>query len=519
MTMSGAGESGERGNAPLHERSGAEDALVNRDGTRLRLVFYGDDFTGSTDALEVLAFAGLRCALFLTPPTSAQLDALGGFDAIGIAGDSRAMSPAEMDDALPAVFRAATSLGAPLLHYKICSTFDSAATIGSIGRVMEIARETVTHAPIPIVAGTPALQRYCVFGNLFARSGTDGLIYRIDRHPIMSLHPVTPMNEADLIRHLGQQSTLPIAGFAITHFNGDRTALDMAFDAAAAASMSSSASSSAAASTSSASTSPPCAPSRAAAAILFDTATREHLTEIGRLLCRHAAHAGPIFVVGPSGTEYALTQWWAEEGTLPEAAPRYDHCAPVAQILAMSGSASPLSAAQVDAAIDAGFADVAIDARALVATEDWRQTMQGVVDAAVDAWRAGRSIMMHTARGPHDPRVAAMIDALVDNGLSRHDAKHQGGRLLGQRLGMIAEAVLKMVPVTRLILSGGDTSSQVTKVLGPDAIEIEARLAPGASLCRAISHKPHLQHLQIALKGGQMGGVDYFIMARDGRGT
>jgi uncharacterized protein YgbK (DUF1537 family) len=31
----------------------------------LRLAFYGDDFTGSTDALEVLAFAGYRAALFL----------------------------------------------------------------------------------------------------------------------------------------------------------------------------------------------------------------------------------------------------------------------------------------------------------------------------------------------------------------------------------------------------------------------------------------------------------------------
>ena len=35
----------------------------------LRLAFYGDDFTGSTDALEVLAFAGLRCALFLAVPS------------------------------------------------------------------------------------------------------------------------------------------------------------------------------------------------------------------------------------------------------------------------------------------------------------------------------------------------------------------------------------------------------------------------------------------------------------------
>ena len=41
-----------------------------RAGAALRLAFYGDDFTGSTDALEVLAFAGLDCALFLEPTKS-----------------------------------------------------------------------------------------------------------------------------------------------------------------------------------------------------------------------------------------------------------------------------------------------------------------------------------------------------------------------------------------------------------------------------------------------------------------
>src|SRR4051812_29479346 len=107
----------------------------------LRLAFYGDDFTGSTDALEVLAFAGLRCALFLDPPTREELATLGGFDAIGVAGDSRAMTPAEMDQALTPVFAALRALDAPVIHYKVCSTFDSAPHIGSIGRVMEIARK------------------------------------------------------------------------------------------------------------------------------------------------------------------------------------------------------------------------------------------------------------------------------------------------------------------------------------------------------------------------------------------
>jgi uncharacterized protein YgbK (DUF1537 family) len=455
----------------------------------LRLAFYGDDFTGSTDALEVLAFAGLRCALFLNPPTRAQLDALGGFDAIGIAGASRAMSPAEMDDALPPVFHAMRELGAPLVHYKVCSTFDSAPGIGSIGRVIEIARATFGDATIPVIAGTPALQRYCLFGNLFARSGTDGQMYRIDRHPIMSVHPVTPMDEGDLIRHLNRQTSLSIAGFNLTHFEGGRPALDRALETTLAAKP---------------------------AAMLFDTASSGHLTELGRLLQTLSARAAATFTVGSSGVEYALTQWWAETLQLPRLSRSYDECAPAAPILAVSGSASPLSAVQIDTAIEAGFTDLAVDASALVDTLQWQDALQRLVERASEALRSGHSVVMHTARGPLDPRVGAMIDALMQGGLSRDEAKHRGGRLLGQRLGAIVEAILKAVPLRRLILSGGDTSSQVTQVLGPDALEIAARLTPGAPLCRVISGKPHLRDLEIALKGGQMGGADYFVVARAG---
>jgi hypothetical protein len=93
-----------------------------------RLAFYGDDFTGSTDALEVLAFAGLRCALFLSAPTPETLQEFAGFDAIGIAGDSRGMSPSEMDATLPSIFQSPADLQAPIVHYKVCSTFDSSPT-------------------------------------------------------------------------------------------------------------------------------------------------------------------------------------------------------------------------------------------------------------------------------------------------------------------------------------------------------------------------------------------------------
>src|SRR5919107_976790 len=88
----------------------------------LRVSFYGDDFTGSTDVAEVLALAGLRTVLFLRPPAPADLEAFPGIQAVGIAGMSRTMSPAEMDGELRPAFAALRALDARLCHYKICST-------------------------------------------------------------------------------------------------------------------------------------------------------------------------------------------------------------------------------------------------------------------------------------------------------------------------------------------------------------------------------------------------------------
>ena len=465
-----------------------------RPSTDLRLAFYGDDFTGSTDALEVLAFAGLRCALFLRVPDAETLRALGPFDAIGIAGDSRGMSPAEMEQALPPVLAAMARLPTSLLHYKVCSTFDSSPAVGSIGRAMDLARAACGDGTIPIVAGTPALGRYCLFGNLFARSGADGQVHRLDRHPVMSAHPLTPMHEADLSRHLAAQTAQNIAKFSWPELEAGREAVDRALARLAA---------------------------DVHGAILFDAATPAHLTEIGRLL-EGLAHgrSRPLICVGSSGVEYALTQWWRESDAHPgpvAGMPRLDHFEEVPRLLAVSGSASSLSALQIDAALAAGFVDLPVDAAALVAASNWRSSLAELAERAITALRQGRSVMLHTARGPQDPRIAAMLDALVERGASRAQARHEGGRLLGRRLGSVVDAVLRAVPLPRLVLSGGDTSSQITQCLAPDALLVAARLAPGAPLCRVLSREPHLSSLQIALKGGQMGQADYFVAARLGR--
>jgi uncharacterized protein YgbK (DUF1537 family) len=455
----------------------------------MKLAFYGDDFTGSTDALEVLAFAGLNCALFLDVPNAQTLRELGPFDAIGVAGASRAMSPAEMDAELPRVLSGLAALAPRIVHYKVCSTFDSAPTVGSIGRVIELSRAAFPQPLVPIVAATPALARYCVFGHLFARSGTDGEVYRIDRHPIMSVHPMTPMQESDVGMHLQKQASLDIGNVPLIWLD----TLQPEELAARVGGM---------------------APRRQA--VVFDGLTPAHLSTTGRCLHQMAGSDGaPLFVVGPSGVEYALTQFWNGDTPAPSSA-RYGSFEAVDQVLVVSGSASTLSATQIQAAVDAGFQDVAIDVEALTIGPETGAAGDRLVAEVVDALATGASVVMHTARGTDDPRVARLIQSLRNQGASPEQARHQSGRLVSERLGHVVDAIVRRHRVRRLVLSGGDTSSRITQALGPDALQIRARLAPGAPLCTVLSSAPQLRGLELALKGGQMGAPDYFVRALRG---
>jgi len=188
------------------------DKLGNQD---LFLSFYGDDFTGSTDVMESLMLNGVRTALFLEAPTQEEVDNFRlkktwdkkenrKLQAFGVAGISRSLLTSQMADELSPVFKAISTIKTDFFHYKVCSTFDSSPEVGSIGFATDLASKYFPSAYIPLVIGAPFLNRFSVFGNLFAR--VDGVTYRLDKHPTMSCHPVTPMLESDLRIHLGKQT-------------------------------------------------------------------------------------------------------------------------------------------------------------------------------------------------------------------------------------------------------------------------------------------------------------------------
>ena len=89
--------------------------------SKLLLTFYGDDFTGSTDALEQLVNFGIRAMLFIEPPTPAQLKRLPNLQAVGVAGMTRSMTPGAMESELRPAFKKLKALGARHVHYKAVS--------------------------------------------------------------------------------------------------------------------------------------------------------------------------------------------------------------------------------------------------------------------------------------------------------------------------------------------------------------------------------------------------------------
>ncbi|MGN6368943.1 MAG: four-carbon acid sugar kinase family protein [Phycisphaerae bacterium] len=445
----------------------------------LLLAFYGDDFTGSTDALEFLSRAGAKTALFIAPPTPAQLAQYPNLQALGIAGATRAMPPDAMEAELRPAFTALKSLNPRHVHYKVCSTFDSSPTIGSIGRAIDIGADIFQTKTVPLLVGAPPLGRYCVFGNLFARMGigTAGEIHRLDRHPSMSRHPVTPADESDLRLHLAKQTNKKIALFDI---------LQLAL---------------------------PEADSHAALhqllaqnpdILLFDLLYPNQLERLGALIDSLATAQTPLFSTGSSAIEMTLGALWSAKNKLT---PKHDwpNPGPASPLLVLSGSCSPITANQIDHVIKSGFAEVPLPTPEILAEAVGGQTasFDKTITEITTHLRANRSVILHSNLGPKDPRKTAITPLTAP--------------AIGNALGQIARTALEQTKLRRLIVAGGDTSSFAARALGIEAVEMLAPLTPGAPLCRAHAPNSPAHNIEINFKGGQVGPENYFTLALEGK--
>jgi uncharacterized protein YgbK (DUF1537 family) len=427
------------------------------------LLYYGDDFTGATDALATAARAGLRSLLLFEAPDAPRLEALGALDCLGIAGAARSMNTQEMGDELAPIAALARRIAPRVLHYKTCSTFDSAPDVGSIGEAIRLLQPAMASDWVALVGGQPNLGRHCLFGNLFAAAGSGGEVFRIDRHPTMSCHPVTPMHEADLRRHLAQQGIEPIGLVPWTLYGDGAEAIAARLAALR---------------------------SGGARAVLWDVAEAGDLGAIGQALWRNAAQA-PLLAVGPSSVTEAIARSMpARPATVPD---RIE--AARGPVLVLAGSLSPVTARQVEGATS--YDIVRLDAPRLVEAD-------GLYRAS-----AARDLAAMLAAGRH------VLACTVSDGGSPAQVP---ARELARCCGLLLAQTLAAAPVLRLGIAGGDTSSLGVRALDAWGLSYAGLVAPGAPLCRLHSESRSLDGMEVMLKGGQMGGEDLFERLVHGTG-
>lgn len=444
------------------------------------ICYYGDDFTGSTDVLEALFRSGMKPVLFLEPPTGEQLGGRFAWaDAFGVAGVGRSMSPEEMERELRPIFETLKGAGASIVHYKICSTFDSSPDTGSIGKAAEIGRQVFGGRYVPLLVGVPYLGRYTLFGQHFATAGDK--VHRLDRHPTMSRHPVTPMDEADLLLHLSGQTSLRSSLMDILALDGELGDVRLRLEALLR--------------------------DEAPDIVLFDAFDEKRLRTVGRLMLEEAAERPEsLFVIGSSGVEYALDGYWSEKGAASEASVREASVGPVDRLLVVSGSCSPVTEKQIAEATEAGFAGIRVPVHELIRPELAGGARSRLLQEAREALLTGRSVVLYSASGPADPSIAELRLALENQGLRAEDSS----RVLGAELGSLTRALVEEAGLSRVLIAGGDTSGYVARELGIYALECVSALAPGAPLCRAFSNEAALDGLELVLKGGQVGGERFF---------
>ncbi|UAY56721.1 four-carbon acid sugar kinase family protein [Arachidicoccus terrestris] len=450
---------------------------------RLLFAFYGDDFTGSTDALEFLSRAGIKTVLFMEVPTAEQLQYYPDIEAIGVAGMTRAMGPEAMRTELQQAFNALNALGVEQLHYKVCSTFDSSPRVGNIGVAAEVGAAIFKPAFIPLLLAAPTLGRYTLFGNHFAQMGigSQGEIYRLDRHPSISKHPVTPMKEADLRLHLAAQTNLPVGLVDILSIKEGAVAIQNKLER--------------------------CTES-GDRLILFDAMETSDLTIIATVMDQYIKEA-PLFSIGSSGVEMAWGTYW-ENLDATTAISNWPQLEETKRVLVLSGSCSPVTSKQISHAVSQGFKTVAIPALIFASEEECEAVIKRCAGEAIAFMKEGYPVIIHTHLDEDDPRKLETHELLIEQGYADDEVSVRAAQVYGRVLGQITLQVAKSGLLQRLVIAGGDTSSYVARNLGITAVEMIRPFSFGAPLCRAHASKEAIDGIEINFKGGQVGNEYYF---------
>jgi uncharacterized protein YgbK (DUF1537 family) len=153
-----------------------------------------DDFTGATDLASMLARSGVNVSLRIgvplsTPENTAEIEV--------IALKTRSISASKAIEESLSALKWLNEAGAKKYFFKYCSTFDSTAE-GNIGPVSEALMNELKVDQTIYCPAFPENGRSIYMGNLFVGQ-------KLLSESSMKDHPLTPMNDSNLMRLLSAQ--------------------------------------------------------------------------------------------------------------------------------------------------------------------------------------------------------------------------------------------------------------------------------------------------------------------------
>ncbi|MBS3669975.1 3-oxo-tetronate kinase [Vreelandella boliviensis] len=412
-----------------------------------------DDFTGATDLANNLVRAGMRCVQLIGVPRG-DID-IGDADAVVVALKSRSCPVEEAVDDSVAAIGWLIKQGACQLFFKYCSTFDSTQT-GNIGPVADALLERIGSDQTVMVPAFPANGRTVYQGHLFVGD-------RLLNESGMQNHPLTPMQDADLVRVLGNQTPHPVGLVPHSLIARGSSAVHQELLSQATA---------------------------GARHVICDTLDENDLEVLAEAVAEF-----PL-VTGGSGLGQALPEQYRRLCWLDEVADPGRLVPAQGSALVLSGSCSRATLGQVDAFLE-HFPGFALDPLLLAEGETH-------FDEALDFARQhlvhGGPVLVYASADPE--RVKTVQGALGVEG---------AGMLVENALGRLAK-LLVGEGVGRLIVAGGESSGAVVSALGIRQLRIGGQIDPGVPWTQT-PLEGRAAPLSLALKSGNFGEQDFFTRA------
>jgi uncharacterized protein YgbK (DUF1537 family) len=415
---------------------------------KIKLGCIADDFTGATDLANNLVRSGMRVVQTIGVPASPLA---ADVDAVVVALKSRTIPAAEAIAQSLDALKWLQAQGAEQIYFKYCSTFDSTPE-GNIGPVTEALMDALG---TDFTIATPAFPdngRTVFKGYLFAG-------HVLLNESGMQNHPLTPMQDANLVRVMQAQTQRPVG-----LIDYKAVAQGEAVIRARIAELR----------------------SQGVGVAVVDATSNADLLLLGPALKDlPLVTAGSGVAIGLPGN-FGL-QPSVQASQLPAA------CGLQAVV---SGSCSLATQAQVAHFKSSGRPAMAIDPASL---------MNGQSDAVVRqvlAWAApllkdGPVLVYSTA----EPDAVKAVQAQL--GVA------EAGALVEHALGSVARGLVDL-GVQQLVVAGGETSGACVQALGIAQLQIGPQIDPGVPWC----HAPSAQGgVHIALKSGNFGTDDFFSKA------